>query len=278
MLQIDIKGAVMIRFSTYKSILFIILAFIMIIVVACMNQEKNIPVLNYHQVEDNVDNPLTLSNQEFEKQMAYLSQHGYNAISPEQLILHMKDDTPLPDKPILITFDDGYRDNYSNAYPIMKKYGLKGTIFLITDFVGNNEWYLNWDQIRDMQQDGFMFESHTLNHVPLTTLTHEEILNQLIKSKEGIEWKLGTPVRYFAYPTGAYDKEIEELVRDSGYDGAFSVNFGRVSARSDMYALERIPIFKSRYTFYDFYLRLNFTFIADKLKTAVRSLRHIAYE
>jgi peptidoglycan/xylan/chitin deacetylase (PgdA/CDA1 family) len=257
--------------------LFIIVVLLLIAFAAFIHQERNIPVLNYHQVEDNVNNPLTLSNQEFEEQMAYLHRHGYNSITPDQLIMHLRTGAALPDKPVLITFDDGYRDNYMNAYPIMKKYGFTGTVFLITDLVGHNSWYLDWQQIRKMQQDGFIFGSHTLNHVSLTTLAPDEARRQLIKSREGIEWRLGTPVRYFAYPTGAYNKEIEELVKNSGYEAAFTVDFGRVSITSDGYALERIPIFKSRYTLYDFYFRLKFTFIAEKVKAVIRPLWHMFF-
>lgn len=263
---------------TYKSILFIFVIFIMIGFSIFINQGKNIPVLNYHQIEDNANNPLTLSNQDFEEQMAYLHKHGYNSITPDQLVKHIKTGAPLPDNPILITLDDGYRDNYTNAYPIMKKYGFTGTVFLITDVVGRDNWYLDWDQIREMQQDGFIFGSHTLNHVPLTTLTRDEAQRQLVNSKAAIEWRLGTPVSCFAYPTGAYNKEIEGLLKDLGYEAAFSVDFGRVSMKSDIYALERIPIFKSRYTFYDFYFRLNFTIVAEKLKTAIRPFWHMVHD
>ncbi|HEY3426639.1 MAG TPA: polysaccharide deacetylase family protein, partial [Negativicutes bacterium] len=122
----------MIRLCTYKNMLFIIVVLLLIAFAAFIHQERNIPVLNYHQVEDNVNNPLTLSNQEFEEQMAYLHRHGYNSITPDQLIMHLRTGAALPDKPVLITFDDGYRDNYMNAYPIMKKYGFTGTVFLIT--------------------------------------------------------------------------------------------------------------------------------------------------
>jgi peptidoglycan/xylan/chitin deacetylase (PgdA/CDA1 family) len=251
---------------------------IMMIFFISINQGKNIPVLNYHQIEDHVDNPLALSTQDFENQMAYLHKHGYNSITPDELAEHITTGASLPDNPILITLDDGYRDNYTNAYPIMKKYGFTGTVFLITDVVGQDNWYLDWDQIREMQQGGFIFGSHTLNHVPLTTLSLDEARNQLIKSKEVLEWKLGTPVNSFAYPTGAYNKEVEGLVKDSGYETAFSVDFGRVSMKSDRYALERIPIFESKYSFYDFYFRLKFTAVAEMLKTAIRPFRHVADE
>jgi hypothetical protein len=155
-----------------------------------INQSKGIPVLNYHRVADNVNNPLTLSTEEFNEQMDYLYQHGYKDITPDDLLSYLQHGTALPDKSVLITFDDGYRDTYTNAYPILKKYGFTASVFLITDVVGHNDWYLNWEQVKEMHQAGFVISSHTLSHVPLTTVSPGEALLQLQKSKEGIEWRL----------------------------------------------------------------------------------------
>lgn len=233
------------------------------------NLSSGIPVLNYHEVEDYKHNPLALNIKDFDEQMAYLYKKGYTTITSDQLFDYLSSGKKLPDKPILITFDDGYANNYTNAYPILKKYGFTATIFLITDVIGNNPWYMNWDQVREMQQNGFQFGSHTLSHVDLTSVSPEEAELQLVKSREGIEWRLDTQVKYFAYPGGSYNPEIEKLVKQAGYRAAFSVKFGRVVQKdSDLLALERIPIFKSRWTFLDFYVRLNFTKAVGWLKTA----------
>lgn len=237
-------------------------------------QPKGIPVLNYHEVQDNVNNPLALSIAEFDEQMAYLSKHGYHSITPDELLSYLQNDIPLPDKSVLITFDDGYRNNYINAYPILKKYGFTATIFLITDVVGHNDWYLDWEQVKEMQQAGFVFGSHTLSHVPLVALSNEEALFQLKKSKEGIEWRLGVPVEYFAYPTGAYNENTRQLVKQAGYKAAFSVDFGRVGKNSNIYSLERVPIFKSKLSFHDFYLRLKFTKLVEINKVIKSYLLH----
>lgn len=226
-----------------------------------------IPVLNYHKVENNVSNPLALSAQDFAEQMEYLYKNGYTTISPDQLLDHLQKNTPLPAKPVLITFDDGYQDNYIAAYPIMKKYGFTATIFLISDRIGHDDWYMNWDQIQEMRLSGFVFGSHTLSHVSLSEISREEALFQLVNSREGIEWKLDVPVKYFAYPSGDYNAEVEKIVQHAGYKAAFAVKFGRVEKTSDVYSLDRIPIFKSKFPFPDFYLRLNFTSIVGGVKT-----------
>lgn len=231
-----------------------------------------IPVLNYHKVEDNVDNPLALSVKNFDKQMAYLASKGYTSITADQLFSYLYQKGSLPPKPVLITFDDGYADNYTNAYPIMKKYGFTAIIFLITDVVGHDSWYMNWDQVKEMQQAGFQFGSHTLSHVALAEVSQEELMLQLVKSREGIEWRLDTPVRYLAYPGGSYNEQVKDALTAAHYKAAFTVNFGRVNHSSDPLALERIPILKSRWSFADFYLRLNFTKmieLAKEIKSAL---------
>lgn len=231
------------------------------------DHSKGIPVLNYHLVNDSRNDSIALSVKEFDDQMNYLHRHGYTSITPDQLLSSLTDNTPLPEKPVLITFDDGYQDVYTNAYPVLQKYGYTATLFLITDVVGHNNWYLDWDQVREMQKAGFVIGSHTLSHVLLTNLTPTEIMFQLTKSKEGIEYRLECPVKYFAYPGGDNNQQVQDLVKQAGYAAAFTVNFGRVGKGSNLYALDRIPILKSHWTFYDFWFRLTFTPLVEKAKT-----------
>lgn len=224
------------------------------------NYFQGVPVLNYHQINNEDHNALTLSSTEFETQMNYLSQEGYTGISPDQLADYLQYGKQLPPKPILITLDDGYKDNYQVAYPILQKYHLTATIFVITDFVGNYGKYLTWNQIREMNDNGFSFEDHTLSHISLPKASDEEVHNQLVKSKEALEWRLGKKVEYLAYPGGEYDQRVIRLVKEAGYRAAFTVNFGRDRINSTLYTLNRIPIFGGEsHTFLRFWLRLNFT-------------------
>lgn len=221
---------------------------------------QGVPVLNYHQINDEAHNVLTLSSSEFEAQMEYLRENGYTSITPEELSDYLETGKELPPKPVLITFDDGYMDNYRVAYPIMQKYHYTATIFLISDFIGNYNRYLTWQQVREMQGQGFVFESHTLNHCLLTELSEEEIEFQLVKSRQALEWQLGKEVEYLAYPGGYYDKRIIKIAKQAGYRGAFTINFGRTGKRhSELFALNRIPIFESKHTFLHFWLRFKFT-------------------
>lgn len=216
----------------------------------------DVPVLNYHKV-DNFHHALSIPPNEFEEQIKYLYESGYNTISPDQLMAYLKYGTALPENPILITFDDGYLDNFTNAYPILKKYGYTATIFLVTNLVGHDQRFLTWDQVRQMEKDGFVFGSHTANHIPLTQVDSQKIENELNQSSDEISHQLGKPPKYFAYPTGVYNAETEELVAKTGYTAAFTIRYGRVNSTSNLYALERIPLFKGQRTFQSFFIRLN---------------------
>ncbi len=224
----------------------------------------DVPVLNYHKI-DTVDHGLSLTPAEFEDQIRHLAENGYNSITPDQLMGYLKYGRALPAKPVLITFDDGYADNYANAYPILRKYGFTATIFLITGFIGADDRYMTWDQVREMHKNGFVFGSHTVSHQPLTELRPAEAAAELAASAAELERHLGVKPRYFAYPTGAYTLRIEELVRQAGYRAAFTTRFGQVGLESDPYALERIPIYHSGKTFRSFYCRLTAAPLLERL-------------
>lgn len=220
---------------------------------------SGIPVLNYHQINDEAHNALTLSSQEFNGQMEYLYDNDYTTISPNQLVDYLQYGTELPPNPVLITFDDGYVDNYNVAYPILQKYNFTATIFLITDFVGNNGRYLSWKQVREMHDHGFSFQSHTLSHMLLANVPDDEALAQLIKSREGLEWRLKEKVEYLAYPGGAYDQGTIELAKQAGYRAAFTINLGRDTKNCGLFTLNRIPIFQTSHSLLHFKVRLKFT-------------------
>lgn len=225
---------------------------------------QDVPILNYHKV-DILNHALSVSPQEFEEQMEYLHNNGYHTINPDQLMAYLKYGKQLPDKPIMITFDDGYLDNYTNAYPIMKKYDFTATIFIVTNLIGQDIRFMTWDQIREMQQYGIVFGSHTANHKSLTSLTKEQVITELNQSRDEMVRQLGKAPKYFAYPTGTYNGEIEEMVRVAGYKAAFTIEYGQVGADSDLYLLQRIPIFKGQKTFQSFFIRLNGAPILERL-------------
>ena len=227
-----------------------------------MHSAKNaVPVLNYHQINDRDENALTVHTDQFEAQMKYLADNGYHTITPEDMVDAWENGQELPDKPVIITFDDGYADNYRNAYPILKKYNLQGTIFLISDFVSTYPNYLTWTQAEEMQESGLInFESHTLSHEQLDSTSPKETWNQVDGSKKALEWHLGKEINFLAYPCGSYDEELQRMVKDAGYKGAFTVNHGLSDKQDNRYLLDRVPIFGcTNHTLLRFKLRLNYT-------------------
>lgn len=220
-----------------------------------------VPVLNYHQVEPKDGNPLTLWPEQFEAQMAYLKEEGYTPVTIDEMMDACETGAPLPKKPVVITFDDGYDDNYIYAYPILKKYGFKATVFLIYDFTDTYPGYLTWQQIAEMKESGLIrFESHTMTHANLSKLTSaDELRHEITDSQRLLSEKVGNEMRYIAYPGGAVNPQIEEITRSSGYRGGFTVHYGLSTPAKGPYQMDRIPIFGANmHTMSRFKLRLKY--------------------
>lgn len=252
------------------------IAVIGVVVSLFQSTKGGIPVLNYHQINDTEKNALTVNTEQFEAQMKYLSENGYTAITPADMLDAWENGTQLPEKPVIITFDDGYLDNYNHAFPVLEKYQLKATIFLISDYVNTYPNYLTWSAVQDMQQSGLIdFESHTLSHEELTKAPDlDEAKHQLTGSKQAIEWNLGKPVNFIAYPCGEYNEEIEQATKDAGYRAAFTVNYGLAEPGEDPFILDRVPIFGSNsHTLLRFKLRLTLAPLFAPLNKAKMDLR-----
>ena len=231
--------------------------------VADSENGTKVMVLNYHKI-DNTFISLAVRPDDFEAQMKYLSENGYHTISPDELYDSLAGTGELPENPVLITFDDGYVDNYTNAYPILKKYGFKATIFVITSFLGKDKNYMTWDQARELDANGISIESHTVDHKSMTDLTDDQLRMELVESKKKAEKELGHPVEYMAYPTGTYNLHIAEMVKEAGYKAAFTIKYGNVDKASNIYALERVPIFHTEDTNKDFLERIRYTPIFER--------------
>ena len=225
---------------------------------------QKIVVLNYHKV-DETPIALAVSPADFERQMAYLKEKGYVSITPDQLADHLERGAALPERPLLITFDDGYADNYENAYPILKKYGFTATIFVVTDYLSRFPAYLTWEQAREMKQGGFYIASHTMQHKVLTELDAQALREELAGSAEALDYQLGKQSRFLAYPTGAYSLALAQAVKDYGYRAAFTIKYGNVDRASNPYALERVPVFRAGDTFASFRERLDYIPLFERL-------------
>ncbi|BAL83578.1 putative polysaccharide deacetylase [Selenomonas ruminantium subsp. lactilytica TAM6421] len=261
-----------------KRLLLLLAAVVLTVLAVCFylihSADQSVPVLNYHQINDRDENALTVHTDQFEAQMRYLAEEGYHVITPEEMINAWENGEKLPEKPVIITFDDGYADNYRNAFPILQKYNLKATIFLISDYVSTYPNYLTWTQVSEMQDSGLIdFESHTLSHEQLDSTSPEETWNQLDGSKKALEWHLQKEINFLAYPCGSYDEELQQLVKKAGYKGAFTVNYGLADKSENHYILDRVPIFGcTNHTLMRFKLRLQYTPIFAPLAKLNREL------
>lgn len=223
-------------------------------------EKDGVPILTYHQVNDIDQDSKTLTVEQFDAQMKYLAEGGFNVITPDELLDAWEGKATLPKNPVVITFDDAHVDIYKNVFPILQKYKLRATFFLVTDYVNLYPNYITWEQAREMQESGFAdIESHTLNHKLMTEIySRDKLWEQLYGSKQAIEWYLKKPANYIAYPDGKYTVEAENISKEAGYRAGFAMDYGLAHKNPQHYVLDRIPIFGSNsHTLFRFKLRLN---------------------
>lgn len=204
-----------------------------------LKQDVPVPVLYYHSVAVEAGNELRIPPAQFEEQMAYLAQEGYHSVTLEELYRYLYADGALPAKPVVITFDDGYVDNYTNAYPIMQKYGFTGTVFMVSGWL-NGSGYLSEQQLRELADAGWEIGGHTVNHPNLTGIDSATLDKELRESKESLEKILNRDVKTFAYPYGIYSEKVIESARASGYLNAVTTERGWANSKEDPYLLKRV--------------------------------------
>lgn len=186
-----------------------------------VDETVEVPVLIYHRVGPGT-NPLTVWTEEFEKQMQYLSDNGFVAIDMKTVRYHIDNNIPFPDKTVVITFDDAYSTVYTAAYPILKKSGLRASLYAPTAFIGI-KYHTTWNQLREMQQSGvFTIVSHSHHHRRLTELSDYEVNVDLQTPMLNLEENLNVPIEDFAYPYGNYNNHVIELLQDAGYKSALT--------------------------------------------------------
>lgn len=201
------------------------------------NVEKNeygLPIITYHEIDDKIsgDKACFVKSSEFSSEMEYLASKGYTTLTFDNIKDYHKFKNP-----IIITFDDGHRNVYTNAYPILKKYKFKAVIFIISKYI-DREGYLTTNQIKEMS-DIISFQSHTANHVNLAKLSKEEIEKECSVSKKEIEGVTGKKVTILAYPYGQYDDRVIEIAKKY-YNYCATVKYGFNKSNDDPYSLKRI--------------------------------------
>ncbi len=208
-----------------------------------------VPILMYHYISepppgsDRYRRDLSVSPDLFRAQLVTLREQGYTSITLSQLLYALQQGAPLPEKPIVLTFDDGYRDNYTNAFPIMKEEGFVGTFFVITDLVEErNNDYVTWEQLVEMRDAGMEIGSHTVNHEELPKLNATRVWQELVISRAMIEQRLGQEVHSIAYPYGKFDEEVAHLAREAGYWIAVTTKQGITHSTENLLTLRRVRV------------------------------------
>lgn len=199
---------------------------------------NGIPVLCYHTIGDVPGNTLYVSQEKFREQMKYLKDNGYFTLTIDEFNDYILTHKAIPEKSVLITFDDGYRDNYTLAYPILKENSQNATIFVITDTF-NNPSNLSKDQILEMHGNGIDFASHTTKHQALNEFSYEDQLNILKDSKKALEDLLGKDIVTFAYPYSKYNTDTDKAVKTAGYKVAFDLDGGITYQNNDPIHIDR---------------------------------------
>lgn len=206
-----------------------------------------VPILMYHYLSvpprdaDIYRLDLSVTPANFEAQLAYLQEAGYTSISMATLIQHLSGHTDLPPKPIIITFDDGYVDNYANAFPLLQKYGFQATFSLVTqpiDFGDPN--YMSWENVIEMHAAGMEFGAHTYRHLDLRRRDVDFLVYEIVGSKEAIEARINEPVRFFVYPAGRYDQLVIDVIASAHFWGALTTQYGSIHTHANRFELSRI--------------------------------------
>lgn len=204
--------------------------------------DRSLPVLMYHSIAYEEGNELRIPKENFREQMKYLKDNNYTTLTLDELYSFFISNKPIPEKSVVITFDDGYKDNYENAYPILKEFGFNATIFVITGAIDNEKDYLTLNQLKELEQNGIAIESHTVAHEQLDKIPYEKQLDTLTKSKKYLEQTLGKEIKYIGYPFGRWNSNTIMAAKEAGYTMAFTTDSGWSNKIQDIYALNRVYI------------------------------------
>jgi peptidoglycan/xylan/chitin deacetylase (PgdA/CDA1 family) len=209
-----------------------------------------IPVLTYHSIEES-GSIISTSPETFRRQIKILSENDYCVLPLGKIIENLIAGEPVSPKTIALTFDDGFQNFYSTAFPILAEHGFPATVFLVTEFCGKfNDWsgnppdlprspLLSWHEIKELQAYGIEFGAHSQTHPDLTAIPTAEAEWEIIGSKLVIEDMLGEKVNIFAYPYGKFDSSVK-AVAEKNYRAACSVKLGKICPASNLFTLERI--------------------------------------
>lgn len=209
--------------------------------------QARVPILMYHDVLTEPEVFFDLVPEQFEDHLRTLKANGFTAISLDQLVQHLRTGSPLPEKPVVLSFDDGYAGHYEHVFPLLQKYQMPGVFFVFPgkvdgEIVGRST--LTWDQVKEMAADPLItIASHSVTHPPdLREFSDADLAYEMTESKRRLEEMIGQPVHYFSYPAGHYDERVAQAAADAGYLAAFTMrqsNEQFAGASESLLAVER---------------------------------------
>jgi peptidoglycan/xylan/chitin deacetylase (PgdA/CDA1 family) len=209
----------------------------------------DVPILMYHYIsaapsaQDRIRYGLSVSPEMFGAQLKLLQDNGFTTITLRDLYNYLAIGTPLPNNPIILTFDDGYLDNYTNAFPLLQKYNMIGTFFVLTGPADDGDpAYLTWDMIQEMSNAGMDMQLHSRAHLDMRNRPYDWLVFQIIGGRQSIEGHTGKPVIFMAYPSGKYDTNLQHFLRDTNFWAAVTTAFGGRHVLQDALIWDRVRI------------------------------------
>lgn len=216
------------------------------------NYSRRVPILMYHRIASITGDRNAVPPEKFHEQLYYLKQAGFHTISLSALYAFYTEQKPLPQKPVLLTFDDGYSDNLQTALPILKEFGFTAIVFPIGNWMGKeNKWEnfhkaptktMSVQELKIWQENGMEIAAHTMNHPFLTTLDDPRLSEELSASRQLLEREFSQTIDFLCYPYGKFNEKVKLAAQKSGYKGAFAIFENIPLWHTDLFALPRIQI------------------------------------
>ena len=212
-------------------------------------RSADVPILMYHYIsaslsaQDRIRYGLSVPPEMFEAQLKLLRDNGYTTVTLRDVYEYLAAGTPLPDKPIVLTFDDGYVDNYTNAFPILQKYGMIGTFFVLTGPADDGDpAYLSWDMIQEMSSAGMDIQLHSRDHLDMRNRSYDWLVFQIIGGRQSIEGHTDKPVIFMAYPSGKVDANVQRFLSSTNFWAAVTTASGSRHVLKDALNWDRVRV------------------------------------
>ena len=209
--------------------------------------EVTVPILMYHYIRyynnsaDRLGDDLSVNPDDFRAQMDYLKANGYHPVDFDDLRGYLHGTQVLPSRPVILTFDDGYADFYTTAYPILAQHNFKAVSYVVPGFL-DHAGYMTPGQVLELDRDGIQIASHTWSHRDLTTLPLDQLKAELQSSRAYLEQLIGHPVLDFCYPAGRFDAAVEQAVAEAGYQTATTTQLGYRHSLGDAVTWARVRV------------------------------------